>query len=380
MKNKLSILILAIAVLGMVLVSCGDLSGSFKFDYKASKATAATEEGKDSGVSFENFKTRSVAVKNDTGEDLVAFKGKISLDHLISGVPAHSGEHGLEMDPELFSATGDFALHFLTAKVFNENKKNLSAVANAPFVSIYAFYNKEGTNDLVYTISENLGGSGQLVLNNNTDFSVEIRLNSAQGQILGYVGPQTMNTVLYLHSPGDYTLYPVFKKYIAKKNEIYSVFPKLKDDKPWNDDYGFGDGQNRHVMDMGNIWNPTLMDLSSGGFYITVDNQSKAGVKFRDGGQELMTSIGVRTINKGKTATFFIPFPEQEDGSYPLTRTMSSLVIGGSGYPNDVPEYTFKRDHKYYITVTGSDKSDLHLSEITADPEPIDVNALFDVR
>jgi len=117
-----------------------------------------------------------------------------------------------------------------TEKVYNENKDNLSAVKNSPFASVYAFYNKTGTNDLVYTISSNSGGKAKLTVQNNSPFNVEIRVNSPEGEVLGYTGAYTANTVLNMN-PGDYTLYPVFKKYIARDNEIYSVVPKFKTSK-----------------------------------------------------------------------------------------------------------------------------------------------------
>ena len=109
-------------------------------------------------VSFQSFSPRSISVKNNTGERLIAFKGAIELSSLISGVPANASNHGLRMDPNLFAETGDFALLFITEKMFNENKNNLFAVSNTPFASIYAFYNKSGDNNQVYTISSKSAG------------------------------------------------------------------------------------------------------------------------------------------------------------------------------------------------------------------------------
>ena len=90
-------------------IACGNAFGNKKKDSNQGNTSENT-------VSFESFSPRSVSVKNNTGERLVAFKGAIESASLISGVPAHASNHGLKKDPSLFSETGDFALLFLTEK------------------------------------------------------------------------------------------------------------------------------------------------------------------------------------------------------------------------------------------------------------------------
>ena len=327
-------------------------------------------------VSFENFSPRSISVKNNTGERLVAFKGSIELSSLISGVPPHASNHGLKLDPSLFSETGDFALLFITQEVFNQNKDNLQAVKNSPFASIYAFYNKSGSSDLVYTISSKSGGSLKFTLHNNSAFNVELRLNSPEGEILGYVGAYTANTVLNVEA-GDYVLYPVFKKYIAREKEIYSVVPKFqKSKKPFFRDFVITDSSN--VWNVGELWDPTKLNLSSGGFYLTINNQAHTAVRFTKGDEEFETSLGVKGIKSGAQATFFVPFTRGVDGSYPDSFKMATLKVGPALYPSMLPEFEYKLDTKYSITITGAEADNLKLDPVKEEGK-INIDRLFDM-
>ena len=368
-KKSLCLAIVCIAVL-LLSAACGNAFGNKKKDSKQGNSgntpTATT-------VSFESFSPRSISVKNNTGERLVAFKGAIEASSLISGVPANASNHGLKPDATLFGETGDFALLFLTEKVYNENKGNLAAVKNSPFASVYAFYNKTGSNDLVYTISSNSGGKAKLTLQNNSPFNVEIRVNSPEGEVLGYTGAYTANTVLNIN-PGDYTLYPVFKKYIARDNEIYSVVPKFKKtNKPFAQDFAITDSD---TWNIGKLWDSTAMQLSSGGFYLTINNQSNTAVRFTKGTTEFETSLGIKGIKSGSQATFFVAFQKGADGSYPDSFKMSTLSIGSALYPNTLPEYTYQLDTKYTITIKGAEADNLTL-EAVEDKGKVDIDKLF---
>lgn len=368
-KKSLCLAIVCIAVL-LLSAACGNAFGNKKKDSKqgnSGNTPAATT------VSFESFSPRSISVKNNTGERLVAFKGAIEASSLISGVPANASNHGLKPDATLFGETGDFALLFLTEKVYNENKGNLAAVKNSPFASVYAFYNKTGSNDLVYTISSNSGGKAKLTLQNNSPFNVEIRVNSPEGEVLGYTGAYTANTVLNIN-PGDYTLYPVFKKYIARDNEIYSVVPKFKKtNKPFAQDFAITDSD---TWNIGKLWDSTAMQLSSGGFYLTINNQSNTAVRFTKGTTEFETSLGIKGIKSGSQATFFVAFQKGADGSYPDSFKMSTLSIGSALYPNTLPEYTYQLDTKYTITIKGAEADNLTL-EAVEDKGKVDIDKLF---
>ncbi|MGP1577774.1 MAG: hypothetical protein ACTTH7_09925 [Treponema sp.] len=366
----------AVAAAALLLTACPNMTSNKEKD-KGQDHHNQGNTPAGSTVSFESFKTRSISVKNNTGERLVAFKGSIEASSLISGVPANASNHGLRMDETLFNATGDFALLFLTEEVYNKNKNNLAAVKNSPFASIYAFYNKTGSNDLVYNISSNSGGKAKLTLNNNSPFNVEIRVNSPEGEVLGYVGAYTMLTTINMQ-PGDYMLYPVFKKFMPRDNEIYSQIPEMKTSKkPYVKSLGITDAAS---WDIGNLWDASKLNLSAGGFYITINNQSTdQDVMFLQGSDVYTTSLGIKNIKHGHHETFFVRFQKNPDGSYPEKFSMSALRIGAPGYSTVVSEFEFHRDMKYEITVKGSEVDNLQLSEIKQLGK-VDVNKIYDLK
>ncbi len=355
---------LALFLMLFLIVGCEQIAGG------------KTEET-GSGVSFDNFTSHSVSIKNNTGERLVAFKGSIEASNLISGVPAHASNHGLKKN-DLFSDSGDFALQFVTEADYIAHKDDLDAIKNKPFASMYAFYNANGTNEIVYEISSKSGGAERLVLNNNTAYNVEIRLNSPNGEVLGYVPANTVNTTLNIDA-GDYSVFPVLKIYIPRDNEIYSIKPTFQSGthagKPFSYDFSIYNSEPL-TLQVGNWYDPGEHNLTAGGFYLTVNNQNEGGIRLLKGTTVQQTSLGVSIINSGDTHTFFIPFPQNPDRTYPSEMLFSALKLGSQNYPNNVDDYTFKNNYNYTITVTGSSASDLTIGKIVEESE-VDIDALF---
>lgn len=328
---------------------------------------------------FQSYSPCSIKVDNMTNERLYAFKGSISASTLISGIPADVRGHSLKLDTKLFNTSGDFALYLLTEEQYLANKDDLTAIRNSPFAIVYAFYDKNAQSTLSFPISSYSGGSAKLTLNNSSAFNCEIRINSPEGEILGYVGGYEVNKTINIQ-PGDYTFYPVFKKFVKNvqgngDGEIYSFVPKFKaTGKPYNRDFAI---ETSGTWDLGAVYNSSSMSLSTGGFYITINNQSATAVRFKNGSDgEFATSIGIYGISDGTQKTFFIPFERQADGSYPEQMTFSQLNVGGTGYPNYIPSQAFKLDTRYIITVSGEEKDNLTLSEVEEDGL-VDVNGIL---
>lgn len=333
-----------------------------------------TEQTK-TNVSFESFNPRSITVKNNTGERLIAFKGEIGLNSLISGVPAYASNHGLKMDDNLFQETGDFPLLFLTEEVFNKNKGNLAKVKNNPFASVYAFWSKTVKNNSVIEVSSKIGGAHTFTLHNSSPFNAEIRLNSKNGEVLCYVPAYTMNTTVNL-DPATYVFYPVFKKYIPLYKEIYPVFPVFNRTKePFFNVVPIADSM--RSWDVGDIWDPSSMHLSTGGFYLIVNNQAKMGVQFKQGDLAFVTSRNIDGISSGEQQMFFVPFPKKPGGhSYPDKMKMSTLSIGFAKHACTLPEFEYELDHHYTVVVKGQQADDLHLEPLE-DLGKVNIEELF---
>jgi hypothetical protein len=344
------------------------------------------DKDKDKGkaVEFTNFSTPSIFVENLSGERLVAFKGSLNPTYLISGVPAYSGKHGLKKDPALFNNTGAFVLLLITETQYNSNKKNLGALNNEVFARVFAFYNHSATNNNVFQISSKIGGQGRLTISNPSNFNVEIRKDGPTGEILGYAAAQmTSGNVIYLNAPDSYDIYPLFKFFNPVDNELYSVTPKYQDGalqgKPFMKTLGFGGTQMTHTFNIQEIEDQGSFNLTTGSMYLRIINNSFTGVRFWDGTQPVITSIGIEVINSNDAQTFSIRFPRNVDGTFPTSRSFAQLRIGTTQLPLTIPTQNYDLDYVYEIEVTGSTASNLTLGTITR-KEQINVDQMFGLQ
>lgn len=321
----------------------------------------------------------SIRVKNDTNKKLVAFKNTPATNTLISGIPVGSGEHGLKRDPTLFSTTNDFVLFIVTEEDYLANKNNLSALENKPFTRLYAFYNTNSINANVYRISSILGGAKRIVLQNATDYNVELRQDSAEyGQTIGYTTKQTYNTTFYVEA-ADYMVFPVFRKYNDTLGEIMSGYPVFQS----------GDLEGKAAFQEFNLFSTdevtinalnfiTGIKVQAGAAFLIVQNNSGAGIGLWDGLTRQTTESGGQIINPNDSMIFPIYMTRVQQSFTPYAQK-SQFRIGSSASQTQIPlpsdSYTdddsinvsnvYLEGKIYQINVTGGDASNLTFSSIT---------------
>lgn len=315
---------------------------------------------------FQSYSPGSITVDNMTNQRLVAFKGEISSSNLISGIPADVRGHRLKLDTTLFNTSCDFSLYLITEEQYNENKNDLTKIKNSPYQIVYAFYDKKNGSNISFPINKYVDGDSQLLLSNATPMKCELRLNSPQGNILCYIGDYETQKMVKINT-GDYDFYPTFKRFVVNsvtgEGEVYPFKPKLKSGGPLVIPVAID--EKGGVLDLRDWYNPDKCDLSTGGFYLTVNNQSRIAIQFRNGNTEFASSIGLKGISRGTQRTFFVSFEKLADGTYPSENMFSQLNIYASGYTTEIPAGTFKLDTRYSITVTGSAVDELNVGEIT---------------
>jgi hypothetical protein len=317
------------------------------------------------GVSFQSYSPASVSINNNTGERLIAFKNSLSPYTLISGIPANAVNHGLKRDTGLFDTTKQFVLVLITEAQYNANKNNLRAAQ--VFTRILAFYSTTGigTN---YTISSSLGGTGQLIVKNLTEFNVELRKDSPFGELIGFAAANsTMGNVINL-LPGDYNIFPVISYFNVFTQELTTVIPLFTDGpmlgQPLMWTFGFTFDNDVHTLTL----NLPDMDLSG---ILTADsarfriiNNSVTAVQLWQDNVLQLTATGFSTINPGTSVTFVLAFPRNPDGAYPESLSFTNLRIGTSAFSLPVPEQAYKLGYLYEIVVTGSNIDSLELGVI----------------
>lgn len=315
-----------------------------------------------SGVDYENYSASDyvVKVKNNTSKKLVVFKGEPSVDTLMGGVPANATNHGLKKNSSMFSNSSDFVLFFVTEEDYTANKDNLSNLKTKPFTRLYAYYNKNAPNNFVYEISSIMGGTGKITLNNSSDYNVELRRNSIHGEVIGYSAAKTYNTE-FMVEPGDYLIFPVFRKFDTSLNEIVTVFPKYSAGTPAA---GQAFSVEHHISSNSPLvvnsdkWAKNVT-FTNGYAYLQLKNESKAGIRLYPGAnaEALTTSTGGQIVNSGSSLIYQIEMTRLsgvEGYKFKESEKIASLLYGGSEKSDySIPEHTFEAGKLYTFTVTG---------------------------
>lgn len=315
-----------------------------------------------SGVDYENYSASDyvVKVKNNTSKKLVVFKGEPSVDTLMGGVPANATNHGLKKNSSMFSNSSDFVLFFVTEEDYTANKDNLSNLKTKPFTRLYAYYNKNAPNNFVYEISSIMGGTGKITLNNSSDYNVELRRNSIHGEVIGYSAAKTYNTE-FMVEPGDYLIFPVFRKFDTSLNEIVTVFPKHSAGTPAAGQAFSVEHQitsNSPLVVNSDKWAKNVT-FTNGYAYLKLKNESKAGIRLYAGAntEALTTSTGGQVINSGSSLIYQIEMTRlsgNEGYKFSESEKIASLLYGGSEKSDySIPEHTFEAGKLYTFTVTG---------------------------
>ena len=315
-------------------------------------------------------------IKNETSVDLIGFKGSLSKDRIIGGFKPNETVK-VKKNPAIFgTAAGDFALIFITKEQYANAGSNLSSLL--PYTRVWAFYspNQDAPDNSIIRLSSKLGGDCQLIIQNPKNRIVEFRLNGKDGEVLGYAPANSTNTNIYIVS-GEYTIYPVFKKYNPTNDQIMTIYP-VGSNGPWSDFIAIGTDGNG----LDTEWHYNAAEIESttnfsvGSAYLIVTNNSSAAVSIYVGNgssaQPLRTDTGYTSIANGvnnkKTFTFamgnvagtqkFSPSilaPDLYVGS-PNSQTKVQLNLASNLHgPDDSENNTkFKDSHVYQVTITGN--------------------------
>ena len=330
----------------------------------------------------------SIIVSNMSNERLVLFKNELFESNIIGAIGKYEQNHYLKKDKKLFSKTESFRLIAIKEEDYLKNKEDLyKTLTNNPFARIYAFYNATGTNETVYKISADLGGDYKLIVQNTTTFNVELRKNSIDGEVIGYVGRQTADTTFNLNE-GKYTLFPVFIKYHSMLDCIFEVIPTFPETSlneqlrgfPKFDFFELGDGEsiNKDHTFIAADFKDSEYSLITGSAFITVINESGVSVQLKKGSSVVKTNTGSgETIASGKSYTYQIRFPQRPDLSYPKEYEVSKGVykLGTSLAYVDISGFNFASDTIYELRVTGKDAANLVVGEFS-NPTVVDWDAM----
>jgi len=372
MKRKVfaRIVILAL-VFGLLLVGCDNGTNE------------ENNNNNNNDIDYTNYASPnfSIRVKNDTNKKLVAFKGTPASNTLISGIPAGGSEHGLKKDASLFSSTSDFVLFIVTEADYLANKDNLSALENKPFTRLYAFFNANSINANVYRISSILGGNKKIILQNATDYNVELRQDSQEyGQTIGYTTRQTYNTTFFV-DPADYMVFPVFRKYNSTLGEIMTAYPIFQEEgdlkgKAWFTEFSLF---STDEVTINSLDFASGIKVQAGAAFLIVQNNSGVGIGLWDGFTRQTTESGGQVINPNDSMIFpiymnrvqqtFTPYAQKGQFKIGTSATQNNIPLPTDSYipeeGGNIIDNVYLEGKIYTINVTGANANTLQFSAVT---------------
>jgi hypothetical protein len=343
-----------------------------------------TTDGNDTGllasfcgeVTFQSFSPSSVRINNMTNERLVAFKGMLSVANLIGGIPAMAANHGLKRDTVLFSGTEQFLLVLITENQYNLYRNNLQQLAGNEFFRMPVLYSS-AVQEWVYSISNFIGGSGRLMINNQTPYNVILHKDDSSGEILTFVSPYMVNYVINLQAPMEYEIYPEIINNPVAYNRI-SIYPFFRYGSQGSLFYWdtFLSINSTYTINISEATSGSDIYFSSGGAFFRIINNSGTAVYFWQGDYILTSTQKMESINPGVTENFFISFPRNpSDGTHVQSYYFSYFKIGTATNALSIPEYDiYQLDNIYEITVTGS-AANLQLGPVI-NRSKIDLNSI----
>jgi hypothetical protein len=152
-------------------------------------------------------------------------------------------------------------------------------------------------------------------------------------------------------NPGSFYIYPVFKQYIAARDEIIAIYPLDPDGNPTGDEFSFEDG-NELTINAAKYINNT--NMSSGTAYLLVHNTSKQGITVYNGNTVQKTATGISTINSGDTRSFAILMDGDESTGYEASKSIAGWKIKNMGVREvDIPVASLEADYRYTVEVSG---------------------------
>lgn len=330
-----------------------------------------------SNIDYTNYEFESaLTVKNNASSNMVLFHGVPSNNQILGGVKGHDTV-SLKNNPDIFKTSHDYIVYVIKEDDYKANENNLAALDNAPYTTFYAVYNKGAPNENVYEISKFLGGDYRIIINNNTDYNVELRNMSPSGETIAFSMGQTYEKS-YSVKDGEYMLWPVFRKYDSRTHEIISVYPTYKTGELAGQAKSIEFSLDRVTKSKQfsvSDWAEGI-NFSPSAAYIKIINNSNEGIQFFAGSdtEPAVTSTGGKRINTNQELTYSIDMQKltnvngvkYEDekkaaGFHIRTNRSSPVYLAGS---QEITT-TYKAGKLYTYTVSGSVEKGFKITPLT---------------
>ncbi|MDR2922741.1 MAG: hypothetical protein LBU85_05305 [Treponema sp.] len=336
MKRKKTMIVPAIIALLLAAVGCAGSPEKGDQSSTAKEAKKAVSEG-----IYKDDPRGTLNIVNNMDVPLILFVGSINNNNMIGGVLAES-ERNFDITKKLpeSSNNGSFLLRAVREADYSEFGSKLEE-RHIRYASLIT-YDKKDMRLVRRIIQKDLGGDAQVIINNDSDLILEIRLNKRDGHAITTLGPWERDKVVYLDpNSRGYTFYPVWQFYDKASGGVRSIQPE-----GLNDTF-----QMRPVVPGSPTPIPRLpFSLNNDNLFtpfatLTVSNETYNGINFQRGTSPLTCQNGYEMINPG-AETFELDLNRQ-----PVMVIGGFSIDIGRGVRNyiPVPEFRYEAGYNYVL-------------------------------
>ncbi|MDR0669369.1 MAG: hypothetical protein LBF95_04735 [Treponema sp.] len=323
----------------LALVTCATNDGAQPVSTGAEVTTPRQAASAD--IKWDNDPAGFLTVNNNMNDPLVLFAGTIVNSHILGGVRALDSRR-IDSFDRMEDPSGTFLLRAVKEDVYRSKGSNLNS-DDIVFAGLVV-YDSANARAIQVNINRVLGGEAYVIIQNDTNMALQIRIDRPDGPTLTTLAPLERNKKVYMDpNPDGYFFFPVYEYYDRSSMGIRSITARdLADGIPMMPVVP-GPGRDSPVIN----FNSKPADLFSPFATLIVTNETNRGAYLLEGSSRKTNQNGTTMINPG-SETYELNLQKQR-----------ALVIGGLnvdlslGAANiiNIPEYTYEAGNNYQIRI-----------------------------
>jgi hypothetical protein len=305
--------------------------------------SSTARQARNADVNWDNDSAGYLTVNNNVNDPLILFAGTINNRNIIGGVRAGSTRR-IDFFDAVSDTSGTFLLRAVKETAYRNKGSNMNS-DDVIFAGIVV-YDKNDPRPIQVDINKVLGGDACIIIQNDTNMALQIRVDRPDGPTLTTLAPLERNKRVYMDfNPDGYFFFPVYEYYDRASMGIRSVTAKsLADGVPMMPEIP-RPGRDTPVINF---------DASPAGLFspfatLIVTNETTRGGYLLQGSSRKTNKNGTTMVNPG-SETYELNLQKQEH-----------LLIGGMvfdlnlGQANNIPipEYEYQSGFNYQVRIRG---------------------------
>jgi hypothetical protein len=318
----------------IVLAGCGSAPQT------GAESTSAKQAAK-ADIKWDNDSAGFLTVNNNVNEPLVLFAGTITNQHILGGVRALASRR-VDFFNQVEDSSGTFLLRAVKETAYRSKGSQLNS-DDIIFAGLVT-YDKSAARAIQVNINQVLGGEAFVVIQNDTNMALQIRIDRPDGPTLTTLAPLERNKKVFMEpNPDGYFFFPVYEYYDRASMGIRSITARdLADGIPMMPVVP-GPGVSTPVIN----FNSKPADLFSPFATLIVSNESSRGAYLLSGSSRLTNQNGTTMINPGNE-TYELNLQKQR---FLRIGGLNADLSLGAANVIPIPEYEYEAGHNYQVRI-----------------------------